>query len=163
VRPIAVDEAKIRNIPVTANLHMKYTRFNKIVLMASRLEKEKNIELAIRAWAEVLRTFGEAGLIIVGKGREKDRLAELARACGVSDSVKFEEWADLPTLVSYYKTADLFLNTSLYEGYGMTLVEARAAGTKIVSTDVGVAKEMGASIIDWSTEAAARGIIEGLS
>jgi glycosyltransferase involved in cell wall biosynthesis len=40
------------------------------------------------------------------------------------------------------KTADLFLVTSNYEGYGMTIVEALAAGCTVVSTDVGCAREV---------------------
>ena len=69
----------------------------------------------------------------------------------------------MPTLISYYKTADLFLNTSLFEGYGMTLVEARAAGCKVVSTDVGVAREVGAKIIPYDSEQIAAAICDMIS
>ena len=47
-------------------------------------------------------------------------------------------------VVSYYKTADVFFQTSLYEGYGLSAVEANVAGCPVVSTDVGVASELGA-------------------
>jgi putative flippase GtrA len=65
-----------------------------------------------------------------------------------------EPWCDDPA--SYYKTADCFLITSDYEGYGMTIVEALAAGCPVVSTDVGIAKEAGASI---GTDAAKLGAL----
>ena len=52
----------------------------------------------------------------------------------------FEGWQE--NLISYYKTANLFLLSSNYEGYGMTLLEAAAAGCPIISTDVGIAGEL---------------------
>jgi glycosyltransferase involved in cell wall biosynthesis len=155
VRPIVVDTDKIKNAPVMAgaDLHKKYPQFEKIVLMASRLEPEKDIESAIRAWSEVVNTpaaapkLPKAGLVIVGTGSCEAKLKKLAAKLDLDASVVFEKWADQATLFSYYKTADLFLNTSLFEGYGMTLVEAHAAGCPIVSTDVGVAPEVGAKIV----------------
>ena len=51
-----------------------------------------------------------------------------------------EPWTDDP--FSYYKTADLFLLTSNYEGYGMAVVEAMAAGCPVIMTDVGLAGEV---------------------
>ncbi len=156
VKPIVVDVEKIKNTPIVpeANLHLKYPQFEKIVLMASRLTPEKNIQLAISAWPEVLKEFPKAGLIIVGEGS--------MWRCDLQGSILFESWADQSTLISYYKTADVFLNTSLFEGYGMTLVEAQAACCKIVSTDVGVAREVGARIVGWNTDDVARGIVETL-
>lgn len=149
VKPIVVDVQKIKNAPTIANadLHKRYPQFGKIVLMAGRLEKEKNFELAIRAWAQVMKVSPKSGLVIVGNGREETWLKKLAEQLSVAESILFEDWVDQATLFSFYKTADIFLNTSLFEGYGMTLVEAQAAGCRIVSTDVGVAREVGAKII----------------
>jgi glycosyltransferase involved in cell wall biosynthesis len=48
-----------------------------------------------------------------------------------------EKWTDDP--FSYVKTADCVLFPSLSEGYGMVAMEAHAAGTPIIMTDVGVA------------------------
>ncbi|MCX6718808.1 MAG: glycosyltransferase family 4 protein [Candidatus Taylorbacteria bacterium] len=148
VRPIQIDVQWIKNAPVieSADLHKRYQQFERIILMASRLEKEKNIALAIRAFSEVIKKLPKTALIIVGEGSE----ARYLRSCALRlapRNVFFESWADKDVLASYYKTTDLFLVTSLFEGYGMTLVEAQAAGCKIVSTDVGVAKEVGAIIV----------------
>ena len=165
VRPIVVDTEKIKNALVIegADLHKKYTQFNKIVLMASRLEEEKNIESAIRAWSTVVNKMSSVGLVIVGSGSEKSRLTTLASRLKLDRVIVFEEWAGQSTLFSYYKTADLFLNTSLFEGYGMTLVEAHMAGCKIVSTDVGVAREIGAQMIPFDDSVKiANGILENL-
>ncbi len=158
IRPIAVNVEAIRVAPLTADLHKKYPQFSKIVLMASRLTEEKNISMAIKAWKKVAASDPQAGLIIVGSGPKQRELKCLISRLGLVSSVIMEPWADLQTLYSYYKTADVFLNTSLFEGYGMTLVEANAAGRKIVSTDVGVAREVGAIIVDWTPADIERGI-----
>mgnify|MGYP001565613723 FL=1 len=143
VRPIFVDIEKIKNAPVKIDLHKKYPQFGKIILMASRLTKEKNIDLAIELMPKFLKQNPKTGLIIVGSGPEEKKLK--AKSAKLKNNIIFEPWSD--DLPSYYKTADLFLNTSWYEGYGMTLVEARAAGCPVLSTDVGVAREIGAKII----------------
>lgn len=165
VRPVAVDTTHIKNAPIIegADLHKKYPQFEKIVLVAARLEKEKNVGLAIDAWKQVMNGMPKAGLIIVGSGGQESSLKNQVGAFGVTTNVIFEQWANQTTLFSYYKTCDAFLVTSLFEGYGMTLVEARAAGCKIVSTDVGVAREVGAQIVGWEASEVARGIIEALA
>lgn len=165
VRPIQVniDEIRSASIIPDADLHNKYPQFEKVVLMASRIEAEKDIALAIEAFARVLESKPRVGLVIVGKGSQLPRLQSLAVKLNIEDSVMFEPWVDRKALMSYYKTADLFLNTSLFEGYGMSLVEAKAADCPIVSTDVGVAREVGASIVDWDKDDIAQSTIDALT
>jgi len=140
VLPIFVDIAKIQNAEIFTDLHEKYPQFKFIILMASRLAEEKNIALALDAFKDVLRTYPETGLVIVGDGPEKDSLGSLVSEYGIDKNVIFEGWQE--DMISYHKTADLFLNTSNYEGYGMSLVEAIAADTAIVTTDVGIVGEI---------------------
>lgn len=161
VRPIAIDEEKIINSPITTDLHKKYPQFEKIVLMASRLEPEKNISLAIESFKAVLEKMPKAGLVIVGSGSEEMKLKSSVKNLCLDKSVIFEGWQN--DLASYYKTSDCFLLTSLYEGYGMTLAEAHIAGCKIVSTDVGIAREVGAKVVGFKKDEVAQGIVEVLS
>lgn len=133
ILPIFVDTEKIKNAPIKTNLHHKYPQFDFVILMASRLTKEKNIGLAMEAFTEIVKEYPRIGLIIVGSGPEKKNLK-------INENIIIENWTN--DLTSYYKTADLFLLTSNYEGYGRTLVEAAAAGCKIISSDVGVAAEI---------------------
>ncbi len=166
VRPIKVDKQSIKLSPVMVDLKRKYKQFKRIVLMASRLEKEKNIDLAIKSWVGITKDFPGTGLIIVGSGSEEDNLKKLVVNKSLDKSIVFENWVDKQTLYSYYKTADLFLNTSFFEGYGMTLVEANAAGCRIISTDVGIAKELGVVIIDHDQhdlEVKVKGVLASVS
>ncbi len=134
VLPIAVSKDFLQKEPLF-NLHEKYPQFEKIILVASRLTQEKRITDAISAFSFVPESFN-AGLVVVGEGPEREKLIKYAKQKGVEEKVVFELWSD--DLVSYYKTADLFLLTSAYEGYGRTLVEASLCGCPIVSTDVGI-------------------------
>ena len=139
VLPIFVDAEKIKNSPINADLHKKYPDYDFIILMSSRLTKEKNIKMAIEAFSEAIshKTEFRSLLLIVGEGPERKNLESRIVNYELSDNVKIEPWTD--DLVSYYKTADLFLLTSNYEGYGRTAVEAQAAGLPVLMTDVGVA------------------------
>jgi glycosyltransferase involved in cell wall biosynthesis len=148
VLPIFVDIEKIKNASVSADLHKKYPQFEKIILMVSRLEKEKNIQLAVTAMEEVIEKYPESGLVIVGSGSELKNLKSQVSNLRLRDNVIFESWQNKETIFSYYKTADLFLVTSDYEGYGLTIIEALASGLPVLSTDVGIAREAGAYITD---------------
>ncbi|OHA93028.1 MAG: hypothetical protein A2W64_00290 [Candidatus Zambryskibacteria bacterium RIFCSPLOWO2_02_39_10] len=135
ILPIFIDIEKIKNSAISINLRQKYPdRF--IILMASRVTKEKNIILAIKLVSSLIRANKRIVLLIVGDGPEKKTLQLYAKDMG--GYVVFEPWT--LDLTSYYKTADVFLLTSQYEGYGMTLIEAGASGCPIVTTNVGIAK-----------------------
>ena len=140
VLPIFVDLEKFKIAPVKINLRQKYPQFDFIILMASRLSEEKNIGLAIKAMVEVVKKYPKTGIIIVGSGSEKNNLKFKIENLKLKDNIILEPWSD--DLVSYYKTADLFLLTSNYEGWGMTVVEAMACGCPVVMTDVGCAGEL---------------------
>ncbi len=139
VLPIFVDAKAIALVPA-APIAERYPAHDFVVIMASRLSKEKNIQLAIKAMVEVVKKYPKALLLIVGEGEELMRLRELARELGLSQNIAFLPWTD--NLASYYKAADAYLLTSNHEGYGRSAVEAVAAGLPIVMTDVGVAGEI---------------------
>ncbi|MEK7610596.1 MAG: glycosyltransferase family 4 protein [Patescibacteria group bacterium] len=159
VRPVIVDIDRIRFFHPTVDLKKKYPQFSRIVLMASRFEPEKNFELALKAWKLVTLKINNAGLIIVGRGSQFGKIVRLRSRLRLDKSVIIEDWADSNTLISYLKTTDLFLLTSLYEGYSMILSEASVAGCSVVSTDVGGAAESGAHLISYSVDNVSNTII----
>ena len=139
VLPIFVDAEYIRLYTIKTDLHKKYPeRF--IILMASRITKEKNIAMAVEVIKEVTTHPRDPLLLIVGEGAEAAHLARLTKGLALERNVRFEPFTD--DLISYFKTCDLFLLASNYEGCGMTLIEASLAGAKIISTDVGIASEI---------------------
>jgi len=140
VLPIFVDVQKIKDSPTNTDLHKKYPQFDFIALMASRFTKEKNIPMALSAMAEVVKKYPHAGLVMVGTGPEKKKYETLIVDHRLEKNVIIEAWTD--DLVSYYKTADIFVLSSNYEGYGRTPIEAEAAGCSVIMTDVGIAREV---------------------
>lgn len=142
-RKIIADKIEVRPIKInlkTDGLPKQYPQFDFIALAVGRLEPEKNISLAIDAWQEVVKKFPRAGLIIVGSGSELKFLKFKVQSLKLGNNIAFESWTE--NLAVYYKTADVFLNTSFYEGYGMALAEATIADCPIVSSDVGAVNEI---------------------
>ena len=148
VLPIFVDVKKIQSAKIKTDLHKKYPEYDFIILMASRLTKEKNIFMAIEAIKEILKRKNlnpkpftlNPLLLIVGDGPERKNLELRIMNYELGNNVKIENWTD--DLASYYKTADLFLLASNYEGYGRTVIEAMASRLPVVMTDVGLAGEL---------------------
>lgn len=140
VLPIFVDVQKIHDAPIHTDLHAKYPQFDFTMLMASRFTREKNIPMAITAMADVVKKHPNAGLVIVGNGPEKKKYETMIADRRLEKNIVLEAWTD--DLASYYKTADIFVLTSNYEGYGRTPIEAEAAGCPVIMTDVGIAGEV---------------------
>jgi len=140
VLPIFVDLEKFKTALIKIDLKQKYPQFDFIILMASRLSSEKNIGLAIEVMAKIVKKYPKTGLIIVGSGPQEQNLKLKIENLKLSDSIALESWSD--DLASYYKTADLFLLASNYEGWGMTIVEAMACGCLVITTDVGCVGEL---------------------
>jgi|SRR3989344_458224 len=135
VLPIFVDRAKYRDAE-PGILADRFNGFTRKILIVSRLEPEKNVALAITSFKKAAPEG--TCLIIVGDGSERKRLEVMA-----APEIFFEGSQDP---APYYALADLVLVTSLYEGYGRTIIEALAAGKPVVSTDVGIAREAGAIV-----------------
>ncbi|MBI2086869.1 MAG: glycosyltransferase [Candidatus Zambryskibacteria bacterium] len=139
VLPIYVDKEKIENAPIKFDLHARYPwRF--IVLTVARLAPEKNLNLAMRALALARQKFPDIGLVVVGNGSEESHLKSLVKKLKLEGAVEFAGWQD--NLTSFYKTANVFIQTSLFEGYGLSLVEAGLSGLPVVTTPVGIALEL---------------------
>ncbi len=139
VLPIYVDREAIEASQASFDLHKKYPwRF--IMLAVARLEPEKNLSLAIKTLALVRQRFPDTGLVIVGSGSEEGSLKRLVKKLGLEGSVELAGWQD--DLASFYKTANVFIQTSIFEGYGMALIEAGLSGLPVITTPVGIASEL---------------------
>lgn len=101
------------------------------ILTVGTMKTVKNHPLLLRAFSKLDRP--DARLMFVGDGSGREVLLPLAQELGVAERVILAGFHQDPT--PYYNTADLFVLSSDYEGFGNVIVEAMACGTPIVSTD----------------------------
>nr|WP_255762557.1 glycosyltransferase [Halomonas alkalisoli] len=101
------------------------------ILSVGSLKAQKNHDLLVRSFAQLERPGSR--LMLVGQGGEEVRLQKLSRELGIHDQVIFAGFHRDPT--PFYHTADLFVVSSNYEGFGNVIVEALSCGTPIVSTN----------------------------
>jgi phosphatidyl-myo-inositol dimannoside synthase len=119
-----------------------------VVVCVSRLMPRKGQDVLIRALHEVQRAVPGAALLLVGGGPSRDRLASLARECGVERSVVFTGSVDWQRLPAYFGAGDVFAmpcRTRLggvdVEGLGIVFLEAAACGLPVVAGDSGGAPD----------------------
>ncbi len=139
------------------------------VLSVCSLEPRKNIDSLIRAFGRLKRETGCAhALVLAGRpDRRFERLKAIARAEGVADDVVFAGYVSDADLVQLYNQAELFVYPSLYEGFGLPVLEAMACGTPVVtaraSALVEVAGDAAILIDPYSVEDLANGLRKGLT
>lgn len=108
-----------------------------IVFCAARLVPVKNFRIFLDTAKIVTDESPDTIFVIAGSGPELADLQDHARHLAISANVHWLGPLHGKELVDAYHAADVFLSTSDYEGFGLTLVEAMAAGKPVVSTAVG--------------------------
>lgn len=101
------------------------------ILTVGSLKDQKNHPLLLRAFAVMSRP--DARLMLLGQGGNEAALRALASDIGIADRVIFAGFCADPS--PFYATADLFVLSSDYEGFGNVIVEALSFGLPVVSTD----------------------------
>jgi glycosyltransferase involved in cell wall biosynthesis len=105
------------------------------ILTVGRLETVKGYEYLIEAAPGILREFPQAHFVCVGKGKLKESLERKARSLKVGERVRFVGFRDdLPQL---YRSCDVFLLPSLWEGQGVASMEAMALKKPVIASGVG--------------------------
>jgi glycosyltransferase involved in cell wall biosynthesis len=103
-----------------------------VVLGVGRLTKQKDFQTLIRAFAGV-RLHRAVRLIILGEGEDRAALEALADELGVAGDVALPGFRE--NAPAYMAGSALFVLSSAWEGLPTVLIEALAAGTRVVSTD----------------------------
>jgi len=139
-------------LAVISSLPQNYSKKSGFrMVTVSRLTPEKDISLALRAFALVHTQRPDATFTIVGDGPLRQNLEDEAKRLGVSDSVSF--MGNQAVVAPFYRDATVYISTSHYEGYGLSLVEAASFGLPIVSTDAGIARELSPNtIVPWDAQ-----------
>jgi len=113
-----------------------------LALSVQRLVPKKGIEHLLYAMSIIIKENPNVKLAVVGDGPEKWRLMELTKKLRISKNVTFTGFVDSEDLPKYYSVCDIFVLHSLYEQFGIVLVEAMACAKPVVSTNVGAIPEI---------------------
>ncbi|MFD2035448.1 glycosyltransferase [Belliella marina] len=110
---------------------IKSPRSEKLLIAVGRLTPQKDFGTLITSMTHI--DDSEVKLIIVGEGDELPKLQKLVASLGLGHRVDFAGFQLNP--VAWIAKCDVFVLSSLWEGFGNILVEALATGTTIVSTN----------------------------
>ena len=118
------------------------------ILFVGRIARVRRIEILLQAVSKLAIPYQ---LILVG-GEEKtsslsksgylNELKYLCKTLNINDQVTFVGSVPQDELSKWYSKGDIFVYPSLYENFGQPILEAAAAGLPIISTPVGVAREL---------------------
>ena len=118
-------------------------RNKKTLLHVSEFNEEsKNIKGILTAFRELLHIRKDVELLLVGYGKDKEMLIEEVSTLGISDHVRFKGKLYPDAIAKLMSEASLFVFNSRYETFGIVIIEALLCGCPVVSTPVGIAKEL---------------------
>jgi glycosyltransferase involved in cell wall biosynthesis len=165
VTPEAADPAMLR--PATADdrarVAARYGLARPYVLYVGGWERRKNVPFLVRGFAAAGPELEGVELVLAG-GRDDQRgaLRDLAGSLGVGDRVRLLGWVGDAELPALYAGATCFVYPSEYEGFGLQLCEAMAAGCPVLAADATSLPEVlgpGGETFDLGSPAALAGLL----
>ncbi len=107
------------------------------VISIGRMAKIKGYDFLIKAIG-LLKSKGEnISLILIGDGPERASLERLSADLGLTDRVKFTGWISGERKFQYLSACDIYVMSSIHEGFGMVLLEAMSCALPIIATNKG--------------------------
>jgi len=100
-----------------------------------RLSPEKNLSLLIRAFYGMAMTYDHVRLLIVGDGPERENLETQIKHMKIADKVYFTGMVEYESIPAYLAACDIFVTPSSSETFGLSTVEAMAAGLPVLGMD----------------------------
>ncbi len=118
-------------------IHRKYHLPERFLLYVGVLEPRKNLPALIRAYRSLVDRGISHGLVIVGrKGWMYDQLFHTIRDLDLASRVILTGYVPEAELPLLYSAADLFIYPSLYEGFGLPVLEAMACSVPVVTSNI---------------------------
>lgn len=122
----------------------KYGISDKFILFVGTIQPRKNITRLIEAFGKILKKHGDIDLVIVGKkGWLYEPILAKPKELGVEQKVKFLDFVEAEDLNTLYEKAICYCLPSLYEGFGLPVLEAMQHGCPVVTSNVSSLPEAG--------------------
>ena len=139
---------KITDITKLTYVKLKYNLPPNFILFVGNLEPKKNLSRIIESFAALKKDrLFEHKLVIVGKkGWKFGSIFKLIKKYGLGQEVLFLGYVDEVDLPVIYSLADLLLFPSIYEGFGIPVLEAMACGCPVIVSDRGALPEVSGNI-----------------
>ena len=125
----------------------RYHLPERYILTVGTLQPRKNLPLLISAFAEVRKRVPDVALVLVGNrnGHHFDaRIDQVIKQFSLEDAVIFPGYVEQLDLSVMLRGAMVFAFPSLYEGFGIPLLEAMSQGTPVVASDIPCLREVAA-------------------
>lgn len=136
--PIGINPKEFRPLSKLAvRKRYGFTQNDKIIMYVGRLEKEKDLDFLISAFAKIKKMEPHAKLILIGDGRERENLEMLVDKFNMTDTIEFMGAAEHKMIPEILNCADVFALCSHYEASPTVVKEALACGVPVVSMNVG--------------------------
>lgn len=124
----------------------KYALPEKYILYLGTLQPRKNIPFLIESYASIKNKLGDSKLVLAGNRKAHNfdvRIDEVIRKNNLEGSVVFAGFIDDADKFAVYRSAHVFAFPSLYEGFGIPVLEAFSAGTPVICSDIPSLREVG--------------------
>lgn len=113
------------------------------VLYVGTIQPRKNLARLVEAFARLPREFSGVDLVLAGRiGWLADGILGAVHRLGLEERVRFPGYVAQPDLPALLSAAECFVMPSLYEGFGLPVLEAMACGTPVICSDAGSLPEV---------------------
>jgi glycosyltransferase involved in cell wall biosynthesis len=116
----------------------------RLLLAVCRLERQKGVDVAVRALPRVRERHPDAELVVLGEGPERPALERLAADLAAPVHLL----GRVPDVAPWLRRADLLVHPARWEGFGLALLEAMLAALPVVATSVSSIPEV---VVDGET------------
>lgn len=121
----------------------------KIIMYVGNLKPHKNLERLLEAYSKI-DNIDETSLVLVGKAFSNyGALSEKEKTLKIENKVVHTGIVSQEELVDLYNLADLFVFPSLYEGFGLPILESLACGTPVISSNTSSMPEVGGDLVTY--------------
>jgi glycosyltransferase involved in cell wall biosynthesis len=114
----------------------------KFLLFIGRISPMKGVKYLLEAYRKVRESFPDYKLFVCGEGEYKKEILKYAKEAGLSDHVNFKGIVSQEELVKLYSTSTMVCLPSIYEPFGLTVLEGAASGKPVITTNKSGASEL---------------------
>lgn len=128
----------VTDVARRAEVRQRYALPEHFLLMVGSIQPRKNVTGVLSAVGRLVRKSPSSPLHLVlagGSSWKSDELKKIISDNGLTDYVHFTGYVPEEDLTTLYSMSDIFLFPSLYEGFGLPVIEAMACGVPVVTSN----------------------------